>query len=88
MEGTRFTEAKLKAAQEYAASSELPVPRNVLIPRTKVSCTIFILTVTFEEQDDYYESSKSQSVVWIFVAFIRGSILYFALSTDEPGGWY
>nr|CAA90019.1 1-acyl-sn-glycerol-3-phosphate acyltransferase [Brassica napus] len=35
VEGTRFTEAKLKAAQEYAASSELPVPRNVLIPRTK-----------------------------------------------------
>jgi lysophosphatidic acid acyltransferase/lysophosphatidylinositol acyltransferase len=35
VEGTRFTEAKLKAAQEYAASSELPIPRNVLIPRTK-----------------------------------------------------
>ncbi|KAH0874030.1 hypothetical protein HID58_071392, partial [Brassica napus] len=35
VEGTRFTEAKLKAAQEYAASSQLPVPRNVLIPRTK-----------------------------------------------------
>ncbi|KAH0884677.1 hypothetical protein HID58_060773, partial [Brassica napus] len=35
VEGTRFTETKLKAAQEYAASSELPIPRNVLIPRTK-----------------------------------------------------
>ncbi|KAL5538749.1 hypothetical protein UlMin_044423 [Ulmus minor] len=44
VEGTRFTRAKLLAAQEYAAStgqvlySDLfnkPVPRNVLIPRTK-----------------------------------------------------
>ncbi|KAH6794623.1 lysophosphatidyl acyltransferase 2 [Perilla frutescens var. hirtella] len=35
VEGTRFTEAKLLAAQEYASSSGLPVPRNVLIPRTK-----------------------------------------------------
>ncbi|CAN1348935.1 1-acyl-sn-glycerol-3-phosphate acyltransferase 2 [Linum perenne] len=36
VEGTRFTQAKLLAAQEYAASTGLPVPRNVLIPRTKV----------------------------------------------------
>lgn len=36
VEGTRFTKAKLLAAQEYAASAGLPVPRNVLIPRTKV----------------------------------------------------
>ncbi|KAL8142926.1 hypothetical protein V2J09_015958 [Rumex salicifolius] len=35
VEGTRFTQAKLLAAQEYATSSGLPVPRNVLIPRTK-----------------------------------------------------
>ncbi|GLJ38685.1 hypothetical protein SUGI_0788560 [Cryptomeria japonica] len=35
VEGTRFTNAKLLAAQEYAASKGLPVPRNVLIPRTK-----------------------------------------------------
>nr|DAD42304.1 TPA_asm: hypothetical protein HUJ06_000534 [Nelumbo nucifera] len=35
VEGTRFTQAKLLAAQEYAASMGLPVPRNVLIPRTK-----------------------------------------------------
>nr|QYJ54459.1 lysophosphatidic acid acyltransferase 2 [Consolida ajacis] len=35
VEGTRFTKAKLLAAQEYAASAGLPVPRNVLIPRTK-----------------------------------------------------
>ncbi|KAF5183834.1 1-acyl-sn-glycerol-3-phosphate acyltransferase [Thalictrum thalictroides] len=35
VEGTRFTRAKLLAAQEYAASSGLPIPRNVLIPRTK-----------------------------------------------------
>ncbi|KAK6124644.1 hypothetical protein DH2020_041616 [Rehmannia glutinosa] len=30
------TQAKLLAAQEYASSTGLPVPRNVLIPRTKV----------------------------------------------------
>ncbi|XP_057999786.1 1-acyl-sn-glycerol-3-phosphate acyltransferase 2 isoform X1 [Hevea brasiliensis] len=35
VEGTRFTQAKLLAAQEYAASEGLPIPRNVLIPRTK-----------------------------------------------------
>ncbi|MED6206789.1 1-acyl-sn-glycerol-3-phosphate acyltransferase 2 [Stylosanthes scabra] len=35
VEGTRFTQAKLLAAQEYAVSAGLPVPRNVLIPRTK-----------------------------------------------------
>ncbi|THU55832.1 hypothetical protein C4D60_Mb11t10800 [Musa balbisiana] len=35
VEGTRFTPAKLLAAQEYAASQGLPIPRNVLIPRTK-----------------------------------------------------
>ncbi|XP_043813560.1 1-acyl-sn-glycerol-3-phosphate acyltransferase 3 isoform X6 [Manihot esculenta] len=35
VEGTRFTEAKLQAAQEFAASRGLPVPRNVLLPRTK-----------------------------------------------------
>ncbi|RAL45864.1 hypothetical protein DM860_006018 [Cuscuta australis] len=34
-EGTRFTQAKLEAAQDYAASAGLPVPKNVLIPRTK-----------------------------------------------------
>lgn len=37
VEGTRFTQAKLVAAQQYAASVGLPIPRNVLIPRTKVS---------------------------------------------------
>eukprot|EP00850_Spirogloea_muscicola_P009615 SM000054S18101 [mRNA] locus=s54:470347:473111:- [translate_table: standard] len=35
VEGTRFTQEKLEAAQEYAASVGLPVPRNVLVPRTK-----------------------------------------------------
>lgn len=35
VEGTRFTQAKLVAAQQYAASVGLPIPRNVLIPRTK-----------------------------------------------------
>ncbi|OMO78002.1 Phospholipid/glycerol acyltransferase [Corchorus olitorius] len=35
VEGTRFTQAKLELAQTYAASRGLPVPRNVLIPRTK-----------------------------------------------------
>ncbi|KAH1121929.1 hypothetical protein J1N35_005089 [Gossypium stocksii] len=35
VEGTRFTEARLLAAQEYAVSQGLPIPRNVLVPRTK-----------------------------------------------------
>lgn len=36
VEGTRFTQAKLMVAQEFAASRGLPIPRNVLLPRTKV----------------------------------------------------
>ncbi|KAM0997249.1 hypothetical protein TB1_006547 [Malus domestica] len=35
VEGTRFTQAKLMVAQEFAASRGLPIPRNVLLPRTK-----------------------------------------------------
>ncbi|KAK4286566.1 hypothetical protein QN277_003104 [Acacia crassicarpa] len=35
VEGTRFTKPKLVSAQEYAASKGLPIPRNVLVPRTK-----------------------------------------------------
>ncbi|KAI3799410.1 hypothetical protein L1987_34708 [Smallanthus sonchifolius] len=35
VEGTRFTQAKLIAAQEYAIAMKLPIPRNLLIPRTK-----------------------------------------------------
>ncbi|CAN4119877.1 unnamed protein product [Withania somnifera] len=35
VEGTRFTHAKLLAAQEYAVFAGIPIPRNVLIPRTK-----------------------------------------------------
>lgn len=42
VEGTRFTQAKLLAAQEYATSTGLPVPRNVLIPRTKVNFIYFL----------------------------------------------
>ncbi|KAJ0982343.1 hypothetical protein J5N97_010598 [Dioscorea zingiberensis] len=37
VEGTRFTQAKLLAAQEYAASQGLPIPRNVLIPHYQVT---------------------------------------------------
>lgn len=43
VEGTRFTQAKLLAAQEYATASGLPVPRNVLIPRTKVKFSSHLL---------------------------------------------
>ncbi|CAH8255267.1 unnamed protein product [Arabidopsis lyrata] len=35
VEGTRFTQEKLEAAQDYASIRSLPSPRNVLIPRTK-----------------------------------------------------
>eukprot|EP00897_Mesotaenium_endlicherianum_P007296 jgi/Mesen1/6595/ME000338S05780 len=35
VEGTRFTPAKLQAAQEYAVSAGLPVPNHTLVPRTK-----------------------------------------------------
>lgn len=35
-EGTRMSPDKLSAAREFAASRKLPIPRNVMIPRTKV----------------------------------------------------
>ncbi|KAG0594718.1 hypothetical protein M758_UG102700 [Ceratodon purpureus] len=35
VEGTRFTKAKLEAAQKFAADAGLRVPRHVLVPRTK-----------------------------------------------------
>ena len=47
VEGTRFTQAKLLAAQEYAASTGLSVPRNVLIPRTKVKSKYFLILLYF-----------------------------------------
>ncbi|KAB2615426.1 hypothetical protein D8674_022014 [Pyrus ussuriensis x Pyrus communis] len=34
-EGTRMSPDKLSAAREFAASRKLPIPRNVMIPRTK-----------------------------------------------------
>lgn len=37
VEGTRFTQTKLLAAQEFAVSRGMPLPKNVLIPRTKVN---------------------------------------------------
>ncbi|XP_071740875.1 1-acyl-sn-glycerol-3-phosphate acyltransferase 2-like [Rutidosis leptorrhynchoides] len=47
VEGTRFTQAKLLVAQEYASSHGLPVPRNVLIPRTKGFVTSVSQTRSF-----------------------------------------
>ncbi|XP_074321322.1 1-acyl-sn-glycerol-3-phosphate acyltransferase 2-like isoform X2 [Silene latifolia] len=35
VEGTRFTQSKLLDAQQYAISKGLPVPKHVLLPRTK-----------------------------------------------------
>lgn len=40
VEGTRITPDKLLAAQEFAILKGLPVPKNVLIPRTKVTTQI------------------------------------------------
>ncbi|KAL6576419.1 hypothetical protein OROHE_000200 [Orobanche hederae] len=37
VEGTRFTQEKLVPAQEYVALAGSPVPRNILIPRTKTN---------------------------------------------------
>ena len=52
VEGTRFTQAKLLAAQEYATSTGLSVPRNVLIPRTKVKYNFFCpLYLAFPSMD-------------------------------------
>ena len=47
VEGTRFTLPKLLAAQEYAGSQGLPIPRNVLIPRTKVKFSLHGFWIQF-----------------------------------------
>lgn len=41
VEGTRFTQENLEAAKDYASLKGLPSPRNVMIPRTKVTFTFF-----------------------------------------------
>jgi 1-acyl-sn-glycerol-3-phosphate acyltransferase len=35
VEGTRFTMAKLEAAQAYATEHQMPIPRHTLVPRSK-----------------------------------------------------
>lgn len=40
VEGTRFTQPKLLDAQQFAISKGLDVPRNVLLPRTKVPLAV------------------------------------------------
>nr|GMD55804.1 1-acyl-sn-glycerol-3-phosphate acyltransferase 2-like [Ipomoea batatas] len=48
VEGTHFTQAKLLAAQEYATSTGLPVPRNVLVlgqPGEEVSLQLILRVV-------------------------------------------
>lgn len=62
VEGTRFTQAKLLAAQEYASSIGLPVPRNVLIPRTKVRALLHPWTSIF-----HFLSSLEIHFSWIVV---------------------
>ena len=63
VEGTRFTQAKLLAAQEYAASAGLPVPRNVLIPRTKVRFSLLYLFLLL----NYTFSSPFDAFIFILV---------------------
>ncbi|XP_004503603.1 1-acyl-sn-glycerol-3-phosphate acyltransferase 3-like [Cicer arietinum] len=47
VEGTRFTQSKLLAAQDFAISRGMPVPKNVLVPRTKGFVTAVTQTRTF-----------------------------------------
>lgn len=57
VEGTRFTKTKLLAAQEFASSQGLPIPRNVLIPRTKVKIVIllmFLYVLSYLHFTDYF----------------------------------
>lgn len=62
VEGTRFTQQKLLASQEYAASRGLPVPKNVLIPRTKVIKYSSLLRIECRnkyEVNSYYQPACS-----------------------------
>lgn len=47
VEGTRFTQPKLLDAQQFAISKGLNVPRNVLLPRTKVLLVVSLFFVFF-----------------------------------------
>ncbi|XP_028757109.1 1-acyl-sn-glycerol-3-phosphate acyltransferase 3-like [Neltuma alba] len=62
VEGTRFTESKLLSAQEFAVSKGLPIPRNVLVPRTKGFVSAVAGTRTFIEAiyDFTFAIPKSQ----------------------------
>lgn len=63
VEGTRFTQTKLLQAQEFAASKGLPIPTNVLIPRTKgfVSAVNNLRTFVPAIYDCTYAVPKSEA---------------------------
>ncbi|XP_062084039.1 1-acyl-sn-glycerol-3-phosphate acyltransferase 3-like isoform X2 [Humulus lupulus] len=62
VEGTRFTQPKLAVAQHYAASRGLPIPKNVLIPRTKgfVSAVSYMRSFVPAIYDCTVTTSKNQ----------------------------
>ncbi|XP_050228179.1 1-acyl-sn-glycerol-3-phosphate acyltransferase 2 [Mercurialis annua] len=71
VEGTRFTKSKLLAAQQYAASQGLPIPRNVLIPRTKgfvsaVSNTRSFLPAIYDTTIAIPKSSPQPTMLRLF----------------------
>lgn len=62
VEGTRMTPDKLLDAQEFAASRGLPVPRNVLIPRTKVNK--INISSTMQTNHPKHQNQVSWSYWW------------------------
>ncbi|EEF48890.1 1-acyl-sn-glycerol-3-phosphate acyltransferase 3 [Ricinus communis] len=75
VEGTRFTEAKLQAAQEYAVTRGLPIPRNVLLPRTKgfVSAVVHMRSFVPAIYDCTVDVDKSQPAPTMLRIFRRQS---------------
>jgi hypothetical protein len=88
VEGTRFTHAKLLAAQEFAISRGMPVPKNVLIPRTKVTTHRQLGSVWLEENENLFVALqknlkylKTKKSLFMTVVFATSS-LYIVENSD------
>ncbi|CAA7048478.1 unnamed protein product [Microthlaspi erraticum] len=75
VEGTRFNQENLEAAQDYASLRGLPSPRNVLIPRTKgfVSAVTHIRSFVPAIYDCTFAVRKKQPTPTLLGMFARQS---------------
>jgi lysocardiolipin and lysophospholipid acyltransferase/lysophosphatidic acid acyltransferase/lysophosphatidylinositol acyltransferase len=98
VEGTRFTLAKLEAAQAYATENGLPVPRHTLVPRSKGFAAsveglrshiaaVYDLTIAYEEGIPTLWQYLKGLVKRIHVHIRRFPIEDLPHSADDPRQW-